>query len=454
MTYKNLNKIKSILLMPFTIFIFMHNCQYILSTRNWPFFSIKFKNPKQFIVNKLETKERAKVALLHTKYSFKSSQFYEFLPQVSDYFNNNHTRSSSSLGEWVLRVNQYIKSCIESVKVLVYSSLFSLKYRFFSLENQAVIMRKNIAWILEGNFSTREATLGKAFVFADLSGAPESIYHSFKVIGILHLVAASSANIYLILAFFKPLLALLEYFYGQKYLAFGKMLIVVLYFLLINGHFNLIDSSPSILRASLCCILAILAALYMNLAISSLNILICVGIICLLINPLYLQSLGFQLSFLASFIILFYWPYVKKKIVKSSIMLGVLVQFLLWPLLVFYFSDINLTAIPANIVVSPLVEFLTVLFFVFIFLKIVSLALLADFVSTLISSVSNIFFNILNLLEKMPAKSIAISTHKSLIISSLILVHLFLFFLIYREQKLFNKKNKYRVFNKWANWNN
>lgn len=454
MTYKKITKIKSIFLILFTIFILMHNCKYILNTRNWPFFLIKVNNDDQFILNKSKTKEMAKVGVLQTKYSLKNKQFYEILPQVSDYFNNHQTRSFGSLGEWVLSMKQQIKSCIESTKVVVYSILSSLKGRFFALKNQALIMRENLALILEGNFPTREATLGKAFVFADLSGAPESIYHSFKVIGILHLVAASSANIYLILAFFKPLLALLEYLFGQKSLAYGKLTIVILYFILINGHFNLIDSSPSILRASLACILAILATMFLNLAVKSLNVLIIVGILCLLINPLFIQSLGFQLSFLASFIILFYWPYLKKKIAKSSIMLGVLVQVLLWPVLIFYFSDINLIAIPANIIIAPLVEFLTVLFFVFISLKIAQLAFLADLASSLILFVSNIFFNILNFLEKMPAKSLTINANKSLIISSLILCHISLIFLINREQKLFNNKNKYRVLCKWANWSN
>ncbi|HOA11878.1 ComEC/Rec2 family competence protein [Candidatus Woesebacteria bacterium] len=346
-------------------------------------------------------------------------------------------------------INQLVKGLLATSKSIIYSSFFSLKYRFFDLQNQALIMREKLAWILEENFSTREATLGKAFVFADLSGAPESIYHSFKVIGILHLIAASSANIYLILSFFKPLLAFLEHFFGQKLVFFAKSLLIITYFLLINGHFNLVDSSPSILRAALSCLLVILANHYLNLSVKPLNLLLSIAILCLLINPFYLQSLAFQLSFLASFIILFYWPFIKKKIAKSSIMFSITVQFCMWPLLIFYFANINLIAIPANIVIAPLVEWLTVGYFIFIASQLLHLHFLADFVTRMIYFANNIFFNILAYLETLPAKSIVIDTNKSLIITSLIAIQLLLVFWIYRQQKHTNRKNKYRILAKW-----
>jgi competence protein ComEC len=311
-------------------------------------------------------------------------------------------------------------------------------------------MREKLAWILEGHFSTREATLGKAFVFADLSGAPESIYHSFKVIGILHLIAASSANIYLILSFFKPLLALLEYFLGQKILGIGKSLLIIIYFLLINGHFNLVDSSPSILRASLGCLLVVFANHLLNLAVKPLILLGTIAILCLLINPFYLQSLAFQLSFLATFIILFYWPYIKQKIAKSSTILSLTVQVCLWPVLIFYFSNINLIAIPANIIISPLVECLTVLYFIFIACKSFHFGFLSHFVGTLIYYVNNIFFKLLELFETLPGKALVVETNKNLIITVLIVGQVLLALFIYHNHTIINKKNKYRILKKWS----
>ena len=225
-----------------------------------------------------------------------------------------------------------------------------------------------------------------------------------------------------------------------------------MYFILINGHFNLIDSSPSILRASLSCILAIIATLFYNLAVKRLHLLALVGTLCLAINPLYLQSLGFQLSFLASFIILFFWPYIKKKTASSSFMLSLTVQFCLWPLLILYFSNINLIAIPANVMLSPLVETLTVGYFVFIALKTSNIALLADFVGSLIRFVSNIFFIFLNLFEKIPGKSITINQAKYSIIFALLFIELIFVYLIFHDRYCINKKNKYRTFSKWSNW--
>ena len=124
----------------------------------------------------------------------------------------------------------------------------------------------------------------------------------------------------------------------------------------------------------------------------------------------------------------------------------------MWPVLLFYFSDINLIAIPANIIVTPLVEFLTVLYFLFIFLKNLHLAFLPDFISSLIYKACNIFFQLLANLEKLPAKSIQINDYKYWIIGALFLIHLVLMYLILRDKKLTNQKNKYRILAKWSNW--
>jgi competence protein ComEC len=452
MTYKRINKIKRAFLILFTIFILLHNFKFIFNTRKWPFFLISERKQEYFFLNNYKTKRIAKIAVLNIKNYCQNGFFSRLFSQVEDYYKNIQTRSFGRSSTCLLKMVGAIKRLLKATKESFSFMLFSLKYRFFCLKNQLLIVREKLVWLLEGSFSTREATLGKAFVFADLSGAPETVYHSFKVIGILHLIAASSANIHLILLFLKPLLALLEVWKGQKLLSLASLIIISVYFCLINGHFNLVDSSPSILRASLSCALAILANSYFNLAIKRLNLLIFVGILCLFINPFYLQALGFQLSFLATFIILFYWPYIKKKIAKSNLILGMTVQFFLWPLLIFYFSNVNLIAIPANILLSPLVELLTFIYFVFISSKTLYFSVLADLCSNLIYFVCNIFFNFLEFLEKMPAKSIDINQDKNLIVSSLIIIQVFVFYLILREKKLYFKKNKYRVLAKWANW--
>jgi len=200
MTYKKINIIKSTFLILFSILILMHNFKIKITTRNKAFFSVENQKKDVFILNKTKTKDIAKIVIFNIKPYAKNSHFLGVFTQVSDYFKRIQSRSVSSMEEWVLSLFERLKGLLETTKVIFYSSIFSLKHRFFWLKNQALIAREKLVWLLERNFSTREATLGKAFVFADLSGAPESLYHSFKVIGILHLIAASSANIYLILS--------------------------------------------------------------------------------------------------------------------------------------------------------------------------------------------------------------------------------------------------------------
>ncbi len=438
--------------MVFILLIFLHNFKIIISTRNRVFFSIKTQKQGRFLINKNKTKDITKLTVLSIKQHAKNTYFLGFFPQVDDYFKDIQSGSFSSLSVYLLKLFQWLKGLLETTKTILFAGIFSLKYRFFWLKNHALIMREKLIWLLEENFPSREATLGKAFVFADLSGAPETIYHSFKVIGILHLIAASSANIYLIISFLTPLLAVLEYFFGQKMQALAKLLVIISYFILINGHFNLVDSSPSILRASLSCILAILATQLFSVTVKRLNLLIVVAILCLIINPFYLQSLAFQLSFCASFIILFYWPYIKKKIAKSSLMFSFVMQFFLWPLLIGYFSNVNLIAIPANIVLSALVEFLTIIYFLFIVSKACHLVFLTNFSTNLIYLVNDIFFKLLSIFEKIAFKNIIINQDKILIISSLLSIQLLFILLICFDKKNIYTKNKYRILCKWSNY--
>ena len=235
MTYKKINQIKRTFMILFLILIIQQNFTIIKNTRKWPFFLIRTNSEQEFFENKSQTKDIAKMGKIDVKFHLTNTHFFSVFTQEMHYFKEIQNASASSWNRRLSNINQLVKGLLATSKSIIYSSFFSLKYRFFDLQNQALIMREKLAWILEENFSTREATLGKAFVFADLSGAPESIYHSFKVIGILHLIAASSANIYLILSFFKPLLAFLEHFFGQKLVFFAKSLLIITYFLLING---------------------------------------------------------------------------------------------------------------------------------------------------------------------------------------------------------------------------
>ena len=161
-------------------------------------------------------------------------------------------------------------------------------------------MREKLVWLLEENFSSREATLGKAFVFADLSGAPESIYHSFKVIGILHLLSASSANFTLFLNFCL--------FFCQPFCHFlHSTRRFYLYWTIIFLYFSLVGSSASTLRAFLTLNLSFFARFYIKRTQLPLHNLVVAAIFMLIINPFYLESLSFQFSFLASFGIIFFY---------------------------------------------------------------------------------------------------------------------------------------------------
>ena len=147
----------------------------------------------------------------------------------------------------------------------------------------------------------------------------------------------------------------------------------------------------------------------------------------------------------------FVWPLLRKNIGNSILLFNFVIQFSLWPLLLLYFPTINLLAIPANIVISPLVELLSILLYVFLLLHNLPWPFLTTLMRYLISIVMNIFFKILEILEHLPGKSIAVDQNKSLIIALFLLIDLLVVLWLICQKSLLSKKNKYKILAKWAN---
>ena len=446
MTYKHFRKIQLYILISLICFIFTNNFQIILKTRN-----ITETDQKFYFFYIFLTKTDK------TEVNPKNDQFFNYFlssngvnPSILDnYIRDKQTKSLSSqpslIDETILNLKILVNESISLFKKIV----ASVKYR--SLLGQKWLNSKRQFFLkrLERVVGPRGRPLVEGMLFGDLSGINQETYHSFKVIGILHILSASSANftifLHFLLFFLKPL---------STYLS--KKALFCLNFSIILLYFSLVGSSASTLRAFLTLTLAFYAVFILKRAHLSIFNLYLVAIYMLTINPFYLDSLSFQFSFLASFGIIFLYnylikePFINKNLLLKNLLLTSCAQFFLLPIMISRFNELNYLAIPANFIVLPLVELLTVLFlasFICLFVSnLFSIVFFERFLSFMINKAIDILFYLIDLLEKSPWKSFVFKTNKDLYVGIFFVLNLLVIVGIFVLKNQKYSKNQYRIF--------
>jgi competence protein ComEC len=366
-----------------------------------------------------------------------------------EYIKDKQTKSVSSQASPADSLVFWSKSLINSLLSFIYLMWHSVKSRVLSCLELPSLWRCAFLERLERHLDARGVPLAQGMLFGDLSGMPQELYQSFKVIGILHILSASSQNFSTFLNFFRSLTRpMWSYLSNLQYFLFS-FLIILLYFSLVGG-------SASTTRAFLSLSLQFMSIHLFRRSNSSLATLGLVAIFMLLINPFYLQTLGFQFSFLASFGILFVYQFLEKDLsilpnpLFKALALSACAQFFLCPIFVYRFQELNYLSLFSNLLVLPLAEMLTVLFlclFIALFLFDSSMSqILISLISLLISQVIDILFFIINFFEKLPISPWTFAKNKELWTAFFILLNLSLIFFIqvYRAKKY--SKNKYRIF--------
>lgn len=205
-----------------------------------------------------------------------------------------------------------------------------------------------------------ERAIIQALVLGEKKDIDKNLYSEYAAAGAVHILAVSGLHVgilYVILAFlFKPLSRLK---YG---IIFHSLLIV----LLLWGFALLSGLSPSVTRAVTMFSFFAFAKLF-NRETNSINTLFLSFLALLIFNPLWLFQVGFQLSYLAVFFIVWLLPifykigYSKYWIVRkvwTIVAVTVSAQIGVLPLSLYYFHQFPGLFLLTNIVVLP---FLTVL---------------------------------------------------------------------------------------------
>ncbi|MEG4349804.1 ComEC/Rec2 family competence protein [Microcoleus sp. LAD1_D5] len=183
---------------------------------------------------------------------------------------------------------------------------------------------------------------------------PYNIRDSFVQAGLAHAIAASGTQVSMVLAL---VLGLTRRFSKQLQFSFG----VGALFLLVG----LTGFEASVCRAALMGF-GTLFALVLNRQVKPLGLLLIAATILLLVNPLWIWDLGFQLSFLATLGLIVTTPPLMAKLdwmppaIASIVVVPIAASVWVLPLLLYVFSVVSPYSILVNIIAAPLLWILSI----------------------------------------------------------------------------------------------
>ena len=193
-------------------------------------------------------------------------------------------------------------------------------------------------------------------VFGDDAVAPpEDIKQSFVNSGLLHILAASGMNVAFIYSFF---FLILRFFRVPFKVNIGLCIFAVLIYVFMTGL------GASVVRAALM-LLFVLVGKLIDRDANSISLLSFVAFLMLLYNPMYINDVGFQLSFVVTFGLLIMTPYLLKgknrfiNWIIGTISIPVIAQLWVIPIQIFYFNNISVYSVFANIMSVPILSIIS-----------------------------------------------------------------------------------------------
>lgn len=310
-----------------------------------------------FKVNKIEYGKSIKefddekvLVTLNTKEKLKIYDYYKIKGRLSPPFKAGNP-SQFDYGNYLRNFNVY---------AVFYSSADEIPQK---LDAELTKREKGLQWVNDfreriiakhSNYlaSPNLEVLGGIVFGDDAVSPPEYVKQSFINSGLLHILAASGMNVAFIFSFFFFFLNLLRVPYKIN-ISIG--IVMVLVYSLMTGL------GASVVRATFMLVFVLIGKLIDRDA-HSISLLAFVAFLMLLYNPMYINDVGFQLSFIVTFGLLVMTPYLvrsKNRFVNwlvGTISIPIIAQLWVIPIQIFYFNNISLYSVFANIMSVPILS--------------------------------------------------------------------------------------------------
>lgn len=232
-------------------------------------------------------------------------------------------------------------------------------------------IRTNIINIHAKNIKSPMLEILGGIIFGDDAINPdEDTKNSFINSGIVHILAASGMNVTLIFGI---------WFFFAGSLKLNYKISTIIGITLILFYTCMTGFGPPIIRASLMLILILLGKL-IDRNTPTMALLFIVAFIMLLINPMMIFDIGFQLSFIVTFALILTTPLLNfnfkfKPInyVIGACLIPVIAQIFAAPLQIYYFNTFALYSVFANIAIIPVLSLVSFIGFISSILAIIPL---------------------------------------------------------------------------------
>ena len=218
-------------------------------------------------------------------------------------------------------------------------------------------VRSGIIDGLERNLSPTAAALARGFLIGETRDIPPGIYALFRDSGTLHLLAVSGSNVALVILF--SMWVLRPFWLGIRSRALVLLAVIAVFAGLSYGE-------PSVMRASIMAAL-IIGARLLGRTYDLNNVIAAAALLILLVDPGQLFDVGFQLSFVTAWGLIFFVPRLAVlfarwrertwyRWVVLPVLVALVAQIVSAPVVAYYFDRVPALGLLANLAIVPIVS--------------------------------------------------------------------------------------------------
>jgi competence protein ComEC len=217
--------------------------------------------------------------------------------------------------------------------------------------------------LIESRFSSTAAGQMNALLFGYREGISRDVLDAYQKLGLTHLLAVSGFNVGIVTYFFYVLFVRIGF---VKEAAYGIIIAFLPVYILLTG------GESSIVRAGIMGMLVLLVV-WMGKRIDPAVLLAAVCIVMLLYKPGYAFELGFQLSFLMTFVLISSVSlFQNQSFFQLLLITSFMCSLFSFPIIIYHFFEFSFWSIPFNLLYIPLVSavLFPVSFFAYVFILI------------------------------------------------------------------------------------